>query len=171
MFKELRDFEGFSSFYKYIKIREKLINLIKIKKEQSEKDNFISNLKNGKKSSTISYDEIINMNGYEFEQLIAELFNGIGYRAEVTKSSGDQGVDVILYKNSERIGIQAKRYTGKVTNKAVQEIVAGVKHYNLDRGIVISTAEYTKSAIELAHSNNIELWGKQKLMDLVKKSS
>ncbi len=111
------------------------------------------------------------MNGYEFEQLIAELFNGIGYRAEVTKSSGDQGVDVILYKNSERIGIQAKRYTGKVTNKAVQEIVAGVKHYNLDRGIVISTAEYTKSAIELAHSNNIELWGKQKLMDLVKKSS
>lgn len=35
------------------------------------------------------------MNGSEFEYFICELYTKMGYRAEVTKQSGAQGLDVI----------------------------------------------------------------------------
>jgi len=119
----------------------------------------------------LNINDIDLMTGSEFEKAICALFNNMGYKTYLTKSSGDQGVDVIAEKNGIKIGIQAKCYSNSVSNAAVQEIVAGIKHYGIERGFVITNNYFTNSAKELAKSNNIILWDRDylnnKLIELI----
>lgn len=115
----------------------------------------------------VTLAEIDLMTGYEFEEFVSILFSKMGFSTKITKSSGDQGIDIIAEKNNTSFGIQAKRYTGSVGNSSVQETVAGLNHYGLKKGIVLTTSYFTKSAIQLADSNDIILWDRDKLTELV----
>ena len=130
---------------------------------------FSPNRSNNNKLFT-SIDDIDLMDGTEFEELIAKLFKKMGYDAEVTKATGDQGVDVIATKNGFKYGIQAKCYSGQVGNSAIQEVVAGKTYYSLNKAIVVTNNFFTKSAIKLAEANGVVLWDrnilKEKLMYL-----
>jgi len=74
-------------------------------------------------------------------------------------------IKVQICRNNEKIAVQAKYYKGSVSNKAVQEVVASMKYYNCNKGIVVSTGKFTKGAKELAMANGIELWDKEKLLE------
>ncbi len=115
----------------------------------------------------IIIEEIDNMNGYQFESFLKQLFDKMGYAVKSTKLSRDQGADIIAEKLNTRYLIQAKRYNEKVNNKSVQEISAALKHYNADKGIVITNNYFTESAKELAKSNRIELIDRNKLKKLI----
>ena len=67
----------------------------------------------------------MRVTGFEFEVLIANLFYSMKFTTQLTKASGDQGIDVIAEKNGIKYGIQAKCYSGSVGNSAIQEAVAG----------------------------------------------
>ncbi|MCK4917680.1 MAG: restriction endonuclease [Candidatus Omnitrophica bacterium] len=108
------------------------------------------------------------MSGYEFEAFLKTLFKKMGYSVEQTKLSGDQGADLIVNKLGETLVIQAKRSNSKIGNKAIQEVVASINHYNAQRGMVITNNEFTPAAIELAHSNKIELVDRIELKNLFK---
>lgn len=100
-------------------------------------------------------------NGYDFEYFCANLLRQKGfYNVKVTKASGDQGVDIIAYKKNKKYAIQCKYYNSPVGNKAIQEIYAGKAHFYCDKAIVMTNNTFTKSAKELAHSTNVELWDK-----------
>jgi HJR/Mrr/RecB family endonuclease len=107
------------------------------------------------------------MTGQEFEKFIAELFSKMGYEYEITKATGDQGIDVIVSKNGSRIGIQAKCYSGSVGNSAIQEAVAGKNHYRLDKAIVVTNNFFTDAAQQLAQSNSIILWDRNILKEKI----
>ncbi|KPK99322.1 MAG: hypothetical protein AMJ91_08200 [candidate division Zixibacteria bacterium SM23_73_3] len=109
------------------------------------------------------------MTGYEFEHFLKTLFGKMGYRVEHTKLSGDQGADLIISKLGEKIVVQAKRQSAKINNKAIQQAVAAVKHYGADRGMVVTNSQFTRSAVELANSNNIELLNRSELQKLIGK--
>ena len=99
------------------------------------------------------------MNGYEYESFCAEYLQSLGfYNVEVTKSSGDQGVDITGYKNGEKYAVQCKYYNSPVGNKAVQEIYSGKAFYGCQRAVVITNNTFTPHAIELANKLNVELW-------------
>ncbi|MCL2772029.1 MAG: restriction endonuclease [Oscillospiraceae bacterium] len=108
------------------------------------------------------------MNGRDFERFIANLFEKMGYKTKLTKASGDQGIDVIAESSDERIGIQAKCYSSKVGNSAIQEVVAGKAFYKLDKVMVITNNRFTSSAIDLARANNVILWDRNNLKDKLK---
>jgi len=114
---------------------------------------------------SFTIDDIDLMSGQDFEYFLANLFQKMGYSTEITKHSGDQGIDVIAEKNGVKIGIQAKCYSRQVTNSAVQEVVAGLMYYKLDKGIVVTNHYFTESAIQLAQSNNIVLWDRNLLKE------
>ena len=82
----------------------------------------------------------------------------MGYQISMTPITGDQGIDIIAVRNGTRIGIQAKCYTGKVPNSAVQEVVAGKEYYGVHRCIVVTNSTFTNSAIDLAKANHVALW-------------
>ena len=93
----------------------------------------------------------------------------MGYNVLHTPLSGDQGADVIITRLNEKVVVQSKKYTSKVSNRAVQEVVASIAHYNANRGLVVTNSEYTSSAIELANSNSIEIINGEKLSELLTK--
>lgn len=103
------------------------------------------------------------MSGREFEEFIAEYFEKKGYKVTLTPSSGDYGIDVIIENDFVKIGIQTKCYNDKVPNAAVQEAVTGIKHYRLDKAMVITNNYFQPSAIQLAEDNNVILWNRDKL--------
>ena len=99
------------------------------------------------------------MTGLEFEKHCAKILKKSGYHnVQVTKSSGDYGVDVLASKRGHKYAIQCKYYKDTVGNSAVQEVVAGMRYYDCDRSIVMTNSTFTKSAKQLAAANNVELW-------------
>lgn len=97
-------------------------------------------------------------NGYEFEEFCYTLYSKLGYVVEHTQLSNDQGADLIIEKNAERIVVQAKHYSSPVGNKAVQEVVASKAFYNnATHAIVITNNTFTPSAIKLAEANGVTL--------------
>lgn len=112
----------------------------------------------------LQFDHLAHLTGPEFEQRLAVLFRHQGYSVELTKGSGDQGADLVLSNTTVRIAVQAKRYTARVGNGAIQELLGGMLFYNCSRGIVVTTSDFTRSAKELAaKAPGVELWGRSEL--------
>ena len=107
--------------------------------------------------------EADRMEGHKFESYIGVMFAKLGFKSLVTKGSGDQGVDVIVKTTRESYAIQTKCFQNALSNKPIQEIVAGKAFYKCDNAVVITNAGYTNSALELAQSVNVELWDWKKL--------
>lgn len=126
-------------------------------------------IKNELNDHSYSSNKIDSLNGFEFENFLSILFQEMGYQVQSTKLSGDQGADLIISKYNEKIAVQAKRYKNKVSNSAVQEVVASIAHYGANKGMVVTNSHFTKSAIELAKSNQIQLIDGDELNSLINK--
>jgi hypothetical protein len=118
-------------------------------------------------TARVSIDLIDELSGVDFENFLAVLFRRLGYRVETTKTTGDQGVDLLLYKNNECVAVQAKCYQSSVGNDAVQQVVAGMKYYKADKSMVVTNSYYTEGARQLAERTNTILWDREKLKDMI----
>jgi HJR/Mrr/RecB family endonuclease len=135
--------------------------------ERQKTESFAHKIKQSSINRAYTINDIDLMSGQEFEQFLAILFSKMGYETEGTKGSGDQGIDVIASKDGNKIGIQAKCYSGSVGNGAIQEAVAGRNYYHLDKAIVVTNAGFTNSAKELAEANSVVLWDRTILKDKI----
>ncbi len=115
-------------------------------------------------------DEVDKMSGRDFERFLKELFKKRGFTVKETAVVGDYGADLILEKLGKRFVVQAKRWKQNVGIKAVQEAVGSIKHYNAHNGVVITNSYFTDNARELARSNSIELWDRDKLIDIIRET-
>lgn len=124
-----------------------------------------------KKPRVLHYMDVIDeMEGREFEFFCGELLEKCGYEnIFVTRASGDQGVDIIAYKNNVRYAFQCKRYDDKVGNKAVQEVNTGRNMYSCFRAVVITNSYFTRAAKEIAKVSHVELWDRDILMDKIRR--
>jgi HJR/Mrr/RecB family endonuclease len=109
------------------------------------------------------------VSGYEFEYVLAEMLRRVDGDATVTEGSGDQGVDVVWFRENTTVGIQAKAYDIKnpVGNSAVQEIHTGSvvrqSEYSIDIPAVVTTSRYTESAKEAAENSAVTLYDRSDL--------
>ncbi len=108
-------------------------------------------------TGTAVLTRIDGMSGFEFEQFIGQLLEKRGFEVEVTKGSGDFGVDVIAQKAGTKLAIQVKRQADKVSRNAVSDAVAGKSYYHCNQAMVITNSYFHDSAIVLAHSTRCEL--------------
>lgn len=108
------------------------------------------------------------MTGIEYEIHIANIINNeTKWSAEVTKSSGDQGADLVLSKGPLTAIIQTKYYSSKVGNNAIQEAYSAKKFYNSDLAFVVSNAEFTNSAKELAEKTGVKIVSEKELIEVL----
>lgn len=98
-----------------------------------------------------------DMDPYEYEGYCARILRSVGWDAEVTKASGDQGVDVVATKSGRTVVIQVKKYTNPAGNDAVQQIYAGRTYYDAGHAAVVCTAGFTRSAQALAEKAGVHL--------------
>ncbi len=100
-----------------------------------------------------------DMEGREFEYFCAELLEQSGFtEVEVTRGSGDYGIDILAEKDGVTYAVQCKRYTAAVGVKAVQEAYAGRDYYDRMVGAVMTNQYFTAPAVEAAGKLKILLW-------------
>lgn len=113
----------------------------------------------------------LRLTGVEFEEYVAQVLRDNGFRhVEVTRASGDQGVDILARRNGKSYAIQCKNYEGAVGNAAVQEAFAGMEYYGCDEAAVICPGEFTRAAKELAASTGVLLWDGKRLSHMMRVS-
>lgn len=99
------------------------------------------------------------MEGHDFEYYCAELLRKRGFQeVEVTKGSGDFGIDILAEKDGVTYAVQCKCYAGPVGVKAVQEAYAGRDYYDRMVGAVLTNQYFTQPAVEAAKKLKILLW-------------
>lgn len=99
------------------------------------------------------------MKGHDFEYFCADLLRENGFLdVEVTKGSGDYGVDILAEKDGVTYAVQCKCYTDAVGVKAVQEAYAGRDYYDRMVGAVMTNQYFTAPAVQAAKKLKILLW-------------
>lgn len=119
-------------------------------------------------------DYFLEMEPYEFEEFVADLWDYMGYETNVTPKSGDGGKDVIATRDEATTTIkeviQVKQYgKGKKVQRPVVQQCAGIKQSSTDIDIfrIISASEFTNGAIKEANDSNIKLIDGDELSDLI----
>ncbi len=102
---------------------------------------------------------IDEMEGHDFELFCAQLLERQGYiDVEVTRGSGDFGVDILAEKDGVTYAVQCKRYQGSVGVDAVLRTYAGRDYYDRMVGAVMTNQYFTSPAVEAAKKLKILLW-------------
>lgn len=113
-------------------------------------------------------DSIDEMEGHDFEYFCAELLKKRGFEeVEVTKGSGDYGIDILAEKDGVTYAIQCKCYAAPVGVKAVQEAYAGRDYYDRMVGAVLTNQYFTSPAVEAAKKLKILLWDRGYLDSMI----
>jgi len=111
--------------------------------------------------------DVLLLSPIEYEQHCAAVLQNAGWQVKSTPRQ-DQGVDVVADLRGVRAVIQAKRWNKRVPNSAIQEVVAGKRHYGGQVAVVVAPSGYTRSACELAASNGVHLLHHSQLAGLEK---
>ena len=121
-------------------------------------------------------ERLHEMDPFQFEFLVADLLQKVGYEnVSVTKRSGDKGIDVVANLTvggitNVKTVIQAKRYSMKNNiSGAVITQLRGSAEVD-QRGLVITTSDFTKDAIEESKAPNkmpVSLINGEKLIELL----
>ena len=77
----------------------------------------------------------------------------------------DYGIDLIVEKEGERIGVQAKYYQkgNKVGSPEVQQALGSIFYYDASKVILVTTSDFTNPAYDQTRNAPIELWNYIKL--------
>jgi restriction system protein len=111
--------------------------------------------------------EVDKMDGASFERYLQAVFSGMGFSVQATPASGDFGADLVIAKDGIRTVVQAKRSSGSIGVRAVQEVLAAGKMYGCTKAIVVTNSRYTAQAQKLAEANGVELWDRDRLVSTI----
>lgn len=112
-------------------------------------------------SALESRPNLMDLNPFEFEQLVTNLFNRMGLETKQTRSSRDGGVDAVAFDMRPIVGgkvvIQAKRYKNTVGVSAVRDLYGTMMNEGANKGILVTTSGYGPDAFDFANDKPIEL--------------
>jgi len=126
-----------------------------------------------REDGSASQDEMAEMSGQDFERLICRLLDAMEFRTELTKVSGDGGIDIIAVLDKPIIGgkylFQCKRYKpdNVVGASAVRDFYGAVTADRAVKGVFVTTSDFTPQAREFADKTGIELIDAAKLKALL----
>ncbi len=104
---------------------------------------------------------LMDLNPFEFERLVTDLFGMMGLDAKQTRSSKDGGVDCVAFDTRPIVGgkvvIQAKRYKNTVGVSSVRDLYGTMMNEGANKGILVTTKSYGPDAYEFAKDKPIEL--------------
>lgn len=99
------------------------------------------------------------LDGHDFEFFCADLLRAQGFiDVEVTRGSGDFGVDILAEKDGVTYAVQCKRYNGPVGVEAVLRTYGGQAYYERMVGVVMTNQYFTSPAVDAAKKLHILLW-------------
>lgn len=104
---------------------------------------------------------IIKKGPYFLEGLVGDLLEKMGYgKGQVTKKSGDNGIDVIMKDELGlfKIGVQVKCYTDKkVGGPDIQKLIGALARLKTKKGIMVTTSLFTSEAVRGIEYSDYEI--------------
>lgn len=113
------------------------------------------------------------MDPYEFEHLVADVWEAKGWTTEVSTASNDAGVDVTATRDhpyKQKILIQAKRYGEDTTvgSPEVQQYASLRQHeHDVDAAVIVTTSSFTSSAKDMADRLNVKCVDGQVFLNII----
>lgn len=99
-----------------------------------------------------------DLDPFDFEKEVAYWFERQGYKSDITKKTGDGGVDIIIYKENYKAYIQCKRYTKSKVDRPTLNAFYGVMCAdNIKQGLVVTLLGTTNEAQEFADKVGIKV--------------
>lgn len=91
-----------------------------------------------------------------FEEIVVRLLRAMGYGGQfgdgkVTNYSKDGGIDGVIHEDKlglDAVCVQAKRWQGNIGRPVVQSFVGSMDMIRAKKGVVITTADFSKDAID-----------------------
>ncbi len=122
-------------------------------------------------------DYLTKLDPTSFEKFIAnEFLPKLGFKGiKWVGGSGDRGIDILAWKEEldgiHKYAIQIKRYSNtKIGEKTVRDLYTSMKLQDCDKGIIITTSDFTVDATEVASKLNILLINGIQLSKLIQQN-
>ncbi len=103
----------------------------------------------------LSAQELDTLDGASFEAWVAAQLAAANIPVTRTRVGHDYGVDLILTLDGIRIGIEAKRWKGRVPNGVVRSLIGGCEFHDCDAAAIITTSDFTRHAHEQARQSRL----------------
>jgi len=110
-------------------------------------------------------EQLYRLTPREFEHFVAKLFEKMGYIANVTSASADEGVDLFLEKGTHKIVVQCKRTKGSIGQPTVRDFYGTMIHHKADQGYIVTTGTFSLPAQHWAEGKQIHLVDGIELID------
>jgi restriction system protein len=113
-------------------------------------------------------ETILSKSAREFESIVVKLLQKMGYGGEikdsgtVTQYTNDKGIDGVINEDVlgfGRVCIQAKKYAAGnlVGRDELQKFAGALMQAQSNKGVFITTSDFTKSAYEFVHTLNANI--------------
>lgn len=110
-----------------------------------------------------------------FEEVSAELFRALGFRAETLTHGPDGGIDVKLYKPDGSLPVaivQCKAWSTRLVGiKPLREMLGVMTHEKIAEGIFLVTGNFTLEALDFAKANHIDTVDGERYLEMIGKLS
>lgn len=126
----------------------------------------------GNRASNGTFD-LQSLSGQDFEHLISALLSRMGFQTEMTKTSGDGGIDIVAAFDRPIFGgrylFQCKRFApdNLVGAPTVRDFFGAVMAERAVKGIFVTTSDFTLQAREFAQKAGVELIDSNQLHTLL----
>ncbi len=94
-------------------------------------------------------ENIKNINPYDFEKLVAMIFNYYGFTSKITKKSWDNGIDIILEKAGEKSAVQCKRQVANIGTPKVREFIWSLQFARIKKWFFVTTSNYSFESVKI----------------------
>lgn len=107
------------------------------------------------------------LDGWEFEEEVARVFRLNGYKAKVTKKTGDGGIDIILYKNDLKYIVQCKHYQNPLGPEPVRALWGVKDDFGADKVVMVASSGLTSSANSfISNKRDFELYNLEDIISM-----
>lgn len=120
----------------------------------------------------MNMDDIIKLSPSDFEIFICYILEKLGYKVSPISIGEDIGIDVLAMNESDKIGIQIKKYIKRKINLAmIYHTYGAAAYYDCSKVVIITLSELTPKANIVANKLDVEIWDKDKLLGLIQMSN
>jgi restriction system protein len=108
----------------------------------------------------------------DFEHLVGQLYETMGYDVLVTPAGKDGGLDIVAAHREpgrqEHLLVECKRYKGSVGVEIIRSLLGVVSDKKVNKGVAVTTGKFTRGACLLVEQNpRIELISGESLIRLL----
>ena len=112
-----------------------------------------------------------SLRGVEFEESLGQLYSNLGYAVEITKASGDGGVDLFLQKDEKVIVVQCKGHKKPIGVGTARDLYGAMMHFEANSAILACPAGFTAGVVKFATDKAIQLVSATELVAMAESAS